>query len=129
MLTRRVAMSIIGTAALLTPPPWSAGYAWAQSGPQAVTFVQSTSEQLVAVVNSAGSPEEKRRRLQEVIDATVDVDDIARFCLGHFWRIATPEQQKQYLLAFHDLLVTEIAGHLGEYKGVRVTVGLCASNG
>jgi len=64
-------------------------------------------------LDGAGSPEEKRRRLQQIIDATVDVDEIARFCLGQFWRIATPDQQAQYLFAFHDLLVTEIAGHLG----------------
>jgi phospholipid transport system substrate-binding protein len=31
---------------------------------------------------------------------------------------------KQYTALFHDLLVREIAGHLGEYKGVRVTMGL-----
>ena len=128
MLTRRTAMTIIGSAALLTTSPRTARYAWAQSGPQAVTFVQSTSEQLVAVVNSAGSPEEKRRRLQQVVDAAVDVDDIARFCLGHFGRIATPDQQKQYMTLFHDLLVTEIAGHLGEYQGVRVTIGLARAS-
>jgi phospholipid transport system substrate-binding protein len=127
MFTRRVAMTMIGTAALTTLPG-PAGYAWAQSGPQAVTFVQSTAEQLVAVVNGAGSPEDKRRQLQQVIDARVDVDEIARFCLGHFWRIATSDQQKQYLVAFRDLLVTEIAGHLGEYKGVRITMGLARTS-
>src|ERR1039457_4215264 len=29
---------------------------------------------------------------------------------------------------FHDLLVTEIAGHLGEYQGVRVTIGLARAS-
>jgi phospholipid transport system substrate-binding protein len=95
----------------------------AQPSEQAIGFVKSTSDQLVAVVNSPGSPQERRRRLQAVVDATVDVDDIARFCLGRFWRIATPDQQTQYMTLFHDLLVTEIAGHLGEYQGVRVTMG------
>jgi phospholipid transport system substrate-binding protein len=82
----------------------------------------------VAVVNGAGSPAETRRRLQEVIASTVDVDDIARFCLGRFWQIATPDQQTQYMALFHDLLVTEIAGHLGEYQGVRVTMGLARAS-
>jgi phospholipid transport system substrate-binding protein len=66
--------------------------------------------------------------LQSVIDSTVDVDDIARFCLGRFWRIATPDQQKEYMILFHDLLVTEIAAHLGEYQGVRVTMGLARAS-
>ena len=38
--------------------------------------------------------------------------------------IATPEQQKQYMALFYDLLAAQISGHLGEYKGVRVTMGL-----
>ena len=124
MLIRRLVLTMIGAAALAVTQPYPGRHAWAQSDEQAVAFVKSTSEQLVAIVNSAGSPEDKRHRLQEVLDATVDVDDIARFCLGRFWAIATPAQQKQYTALFHELLVREIAGHLGEYQGVRVTMGL-----
>jgi phospholipid transport system substrate-binding protein len=78
----------------------------------------------VAIVNSAGSPQDKRHRLEQVIDATVDVEDIGHFCIGRFWRLATPDQQERYATLFHDLLVTRIAGHLGDYQGVRVTMGL-----
>ena len=66
--------------------------------------------------------------MQAVIDSTVDVDDIARFCLGRFWRIATPDQRQQYMALFHDLLLTEIAGHFGEYQGVSVTMGLARAS-
>jgi phospholipid transport system substrate-binding protein len=102
--------------------------ALAQRGEQAVAFVKTTSERLVAIVNSDASSQDKRLRLQEVVDSAVDVDDIARFCLGRFWRIATPDQQSLYLPLFHELLVTEIADHLGEYRGVRVAMGLARSS-
>ncbi len=121
-------MTMTGAAALLVIPPGPVRRAWAQPSGQAVTFVKSTCAQLVAIVNSPGSLQEKRRRLQAVIDSSVDVDDIARFCLGRFWRIATPHQQQQYMVLFHDLLVTEIAGHLGEYQGVRVITGLARAS-
>jgi len=121
-------MIMIGATALLVLPPGPARRAQAQPGEQAVTFVKSTSDQLVAIVNSPDSPQEKRRRLQAVIDSTVDVDDIARFCLGRFWRIATADQQTQYMALFHDLLLTEIAGHFGEYQGVHVTMGLARAS-
>jgi len=129
-VTRRLAMGMIGVA--LSPGLGGAPHALAQSqtpaqtaaGDRAVAFVLGTSSQLVAIVNSMDPPAEKRRRLTQAIDATVDVGDIARFCLGRFWRLATPDQRQDYLLLFHDLLVTKIAGHLGEYRGVRVTVGL-----
>ena len=128
MPTRRTVMTMIGATALLATQPGQLRRAWAQADEQAVAFVRSTSDRLVAVVNSPGSPAEKRRRLREVIAATVDVDDLARFCLGRFWRIATPDQQTQYMALFHDLLVTEIASHLGEYQGVQVTMGLARTS-
>jgi len=128
MLTRRQTIAMIGTAAVLVEPPGAVHRVWAQAGDRAVTFVRTASDQLVAIVNSGGSPQEKTRRLRSVIESTVDVDDVARFCLGRFWRLATPEQRQQYVLLFHELLVTEIGGHLGEYQGVRVTVGLARAS-
>jgi phospholipid transport system substrate-binding protein len=121
-------MTMIGATALFVAPQFTARYASAQSRAQAIAFVKSTSDQLVAIVNDGGSPQEKRHRLRDVIDTTVDVDDIARFCLGRFWRIATPDQQQQYMALFHDLLLTRIAGHFGEYQGVRVTMGLARAS-
>ena len=127
MLTRRVAMTLIGASADLIARPVHFS-AFAQAGEQAVAFVKSTSDRLVAVVNSEASPTEKRVQLQKVIDATVDLDDIAHFCIGRFWRLAKPDEQKQYMALFHDLLVTKIAGHLGEYRGVQVTLGLARAS-
>jgi phospholipid transport system substrate-binding protein len=128
MLKRRGAMTMIGASALLVAPPELVRHAWAQPGDVAVALVKNASEKLVAIANGSGSPEEKRRRLQSVVDATVDVDAIARFCLGQFWRNATPDQQQEYMTLFHDLLVTEIAGRLGEYQGVRITMGLARTS-
>ena len=128
MPTRRTALIVTGAIALRITSPKPIGDAWAQAGDQAgdqaVRFVKSASERLAAIVNSNDSPQEKRERLKNVIDSTVDVDDLGRFCLGRFWRLATPDQQKQYMALFHDLLVMKVAAHLGEYKGVKVDVGL-----
>jgi phospholipid transport system substrate-binding protein len=125
---RRFAMATLGASLALISSPWRLRHAFAQAGDQAVAFVKGTSDQLVEIANRALPPAERRLRLQRVIDATVDVDDIAHFCLGRFWRLATPEQQKQYMVLFHDVLVTEISGHLGEYNGVRVTMGLARAS-
>jgi phospholipid transport system substrate-binding protein len=61
--------------------------------------------------------------MTQIINEDVDVDGIGRFCLGRYWRLATPEQQKQYLPLFREVLVTNITSKLGEYKGVTFTVG------
>lgn len=129
MLARRSINALIAASGFLIAAPPLTSRARAQPGPQAVMLVKSTAEQLAAIVSSTDTPIEKRAKLQKVINATVDVDDIAHFCLGRFWRLATPEQQRVYLGLFRDLLVTKIAGQLGKYRGVRVTTGLAREVG
>jgi phospholipid transport system substrate-binding protein len=95
----------------------------AQGTGSAATFVTTTGDKLVAVVNGPGSIQDKRRELTQIIDGAVDVDGIAKFCLGRFWRMASPAQQQAYAELFHQVLVTNITARLGEYQGVRFTVG------
>jgi phospholipid transport system substrate-binding protein len=99
---------------------------WAQAAAQSVerasAFVQQTGDRLVAIVNGPQGATEKRQALTQILEGTVDVDGIARFCLGRFWRTASPEQQKRFMIEFHGVLVTNITSKLGDYKGVKLTV-------
>jgi phospholipid transport system substrate-binding protein len=117
MINRRHILTLAASSALL---PLSVQ---AQSADKAAAFVKSTGDRLVAVVNGAGSTSAKRAQMTEIINSDVDVDGIGRFCLGRYWRTATPEQQKQYLSLFHEVLVTNITSKLGEYQGVTFTMG------
>jgi phospholipid transport system substrate-binding protein len=89
---------------------------------RAVAFVHQTGDALIGVINRPGDDAQKRMALAQIIDRTVDVPDVAQFCLGRFWRAATPQQRQRYMDAFHQVLVTNIASKLGEYEGVRFTV-------
>ena len=93
----------------------SAGARAQSADSRAAAFVKQTGDQLVAVVNGPGSTQEKRQKLTAIIDQTVAVSEIARFCLGRFWRQATPQQQQHYMNLFHEVLVTNITSKLGEY--------------
>jgi phospholipid transport system substrate-binding protein len=95
----------------------------AQTADKAAAFIKATGDKLVAVVNGPGTPSSKRSQMTQVIDTNVDVDGIARFCLGRFWKQATAEQQKQYVSLFHEVLVTNITAKLGEYQGVSFNMG------
>jgi phospholipid transport system substrate-binding protein len=95
----------------------------ASAGDAAVSFVKTTGDKLVAIVNGAGSLDDRRKELTPVIDSAVDVQGVARFCLGRFWRSANPDQQQQYTQLFHGVLVGNIAVKLGDYRGVKFTVG------
>lgn len=116
MLTRRQIFPLIGFAPAIL---------WGRRARAAdpAGFVRQVGDQLVGVINGPGAMTDKRAQLRQIIDRFVDVDGIGRFCLGRFWRVATPSQQRDYLALFHQVLVTSISGHLGEYKGVRYTLG------
>jgi phospholipid transport system substrate-binding protein len=89
-------------------------------GAGAEGFVKSFVDQLVAVVNGPQDQAAQQAALGPIIDQNVDVNAVARFCLGRFWASATPAQQAQYVTLFHRVLLNNISGHLGEYKGVTI---------
>jgi phospholipid transport system substrate-binding protein len=94
----------------------------AQAAAKAMTFMQQTGDRLVAVVNGSIPAANRRQALAQIIEATVDVNGVARFCLGRFWRTASPDQQQRFIAAFHEVLVTNVSAKLGEYQGVKLTV-------
>ena len=94
---------------------------------QALAFVTKAGNDLINVVNGSGSAADKAKALQVVIDRAVDISGVGRFCLGRFWRTATPEQQKDYLELFHRSLVVNITGKVGEYQGVTISFGKAAT--
>jgi phospholipid transport system substrate-binding protein len=122
MSNRRLFMIL--TAALLLPTGRLVGAAVAQPGDdRAGSFIMDIGNKLVAVVNEAASNRDKRARLTAVIDEAVDVDGVARFSLGRFWHNASAAQQQRYIALFHQVLLNYIASKLGDYRGVRFTLG------
>jgi phospholipid transport system substrate-binding protein len=85
-------------------------------------FIKSFADDLVAIVNGPEPAAQKKAALGPVIDRDVDVSGVARFCLGRFWNSATPAQQAAYVTLFHHVLLNEISGHLGDYRGVGYTM-------
>ncbi len=113
-LTRRAL--VLGSAALVAL--FRVPRAWAEDVSAAQTFVQGFGTKLVSVVNGPGSLPDKERELRPLIDSAVDVDTIARFCLGRYSQIATPQQLTDFTNLFHAVLVNNITSKIGEYKGV-----------
>jgi phospholipid transport system substrate-binding protein len=120
MLLRRLLLSVV-TAALIGGP------ALAQSGDSmtasaAAAYVRQTGNELVGIVNGALPDQQKGQQLAHIINQRVDVNGIARFCLGAFWRQASPAQQKEYLNLFHRVLTLSIDSKMGDYHGVSFTI-------
>ena len=123
MLTRRTLLTTLLAAVALLGIDGLPRFARAQTADQAGAFITQTGKELVAVVNGAGGAADKTAKLQQIVDRDVDADAVARFCLGRFWRSATPDQQKQYLELFRQVLIKNITSKLGDYQGVTFVVG------
>ncbi len=121
MLSRRSLLMLSAAALACLAVPGAIPQARADDA-SANAFVRSFGDTLIGIVNSPGDAADKQRRLAPVIERGVDVNLIAQFCLGRFWRTATPAQQKQYSDLFHGVLINSIVGHLGEYRGVSYTL-------
>jgi phospholipid transport system substrate-binding protein len=125
MILRRQFLTLASMMGLLAFAPG----AWAQSNDKASAFIKSTGDRLVGVVNGPGGAQDKRTQMTQILNDTVDVDGIARFCLGRFWNSASAAQQEAYVKLFHQVLVTNITAKLGEYKGVAFTMGRARTDG
>ena len=79
MTTRR---TLLAAAALL---PVLATRAARADEAQATAFVDALLKELLAIVNGPGTIESKRGALVRIVETKVDVDAVARFCLGRFW--------------------------------------------
>jgi phospholipid transport system substrate-binding protein len=86
-------------------------------------MIQSTGNTMVSIIDSSAGYAQKHAAFQQLVYANVDVDGVARFVLGRFWRVATPEQQQAYMQTFRQLLVYAVTGQTSSFQGATFTVG------
>jgi len=118
--TRRPLLCAIGSAVLAAVPlvdiRGEAGPSWA------ATYIRRVGDELAAIMATAGSSDARRQRLQPFLDRVVDIDGVARFCLGRFWQQATPVQRQEYLRLFRGTLTNAVLGRVGDYEHNEVRV-------
>src|SRR5438128_11947548 len=94
------------------------------------TFIATLGEQAIQVLGPSVPEVQRQARFRELFRDDFDVPGIGQFVLGRYWRVATPEEQQEFLRLFQEYIVQSYAARLGEYGGepFRV-VGSRASGG
>ncbi|MFZ2005718.1 MAG: ABC transporter substrate-binding protein [Stellaceae bacterium] len=112
-MTRRwfALFALMLTAGTLAAPPRAA----AQT--DAVAFINQLGIQAIQVLGPSVSPSARVQRFRQLFAADFDLPEIARFVLGRYWRVATPEQQQQFQGLLQEYLAQAYAGRLAEYAG------------
>jgi phospholipid transport system substrate-binding protein len=67
--------------------------------------------------NESMSMDSKKQEFKKLLNESFDMNTIARFALGTYWKSATPAQQAEYLKLFNAMIVKVYSKRFSEYKG------------
>ncbi|BAT18932.1 MlaC/ttg2D family ABC transporter substrate-binding protein [Asaia bogorensis] len=115
--SRRAALGVLTTALVSVAALSTPAHAEDAQG-----FVTAFGSKLVGIINSDKGLAEKKAEVLPLLQSNVDIATIGKFCLGRYWRTATPDQQAQYLKLFHQVLVNAVTDKIGDYRGVSFKV-------
>ncbi len=115
----------VGFLALFSVPLYAQSAGAVASGNEqlALNFVKATAEKGLTFLSKPNSAEaEKKAEFKKLLNASFDMDSIARFSLGRYWNTSTAAQQKEYTTLFKRMIVNVYTQRFGDYKGEKFEV-------
>lgn len=82
------------------------------------TFIQNMAGKAIGFLgDSSMTAEGKKQAFRKLLQDSFDMKTIGRFSLGRYWRVATPEQRKEYQALFESMVINVYSQRFSEYKG------------
>jgi len=106
-------------AALALAAPVPAAAAPAEEARLALTELADRSLPRLAAARTA---DERAVEVRRLLRDSFDLPGMGRFMLGRYWRQASEQERRDYLLAFEDLVVGAFAGALEDHTVERVKI-------
>ncbi len=116
MLGRRHLLKAVPALAAVVAMPWTSASA-APSPEAARDVIQNVGMQVLDILKSGASQDEKFGKLVELLDQWIDLDLVARLILARHWRTAETAQQEEYLKLFRAYALDSLASRLHVYEG------------
>jgi phospholipid transport system substrate-binding protein len=113
MISRRFLIAVlVGFFLGLTLDPIAA----AEADPK--DFVSHLAGKAMETMTAKGlADSERNQRFRSQFTSDVDLPEIGKFVLGRHWRVATSEQQQEFLKAFEEIVVLTWATRFKDYGG------------
>jgi phospholipid transport system substrate-binding protein len=84
----------------------------------AEVFIAEIGDEVLEILKQPDrTNEEKLLELKDLLDNNTDLDLVARLVLGRHWRSASPEEQREYVELFRQILMNTMAERIGDYNG------------
>jgi phospholipid transport system substrate-binding protein len=84
--------------------------------------ITALGNEALKVLGKNVDPNLRVARFRQLFDEDFDVPGIARFVLGRYWRLGTPEQQQEFIKLFTDYIALVYANQLAQYSGETLQV-------
>jgi phospholipid transport system substrate-binding protein len=123
MIRRCAALGALLVSVLLLASPGEANAQDARS------FVGTLGQQAIQVLGPSASAAQRVARFRELFHNDFDIPGIGQFVLGRYWRVATPQEQQDFLGLFREYLVRAYSARLSEYAGEQFRVTASRPNG
>jgi phospholipid transport system substrate-binding protein len=92
--------------------------AHAQPEEDAKKFIEALAQRAINTVADRQLPQvERDERFRKLFISSFDIPEIGRFVLSRYWRVATPDQQQEFLSLFEDITVLTWAKRFQDYNG------------
>ena len=93
-------------------------------------FIESMADKAIAALAVDDiSREERVRRFRILLHEHFDVDTIARWVLGRYWRGATKAEHAEYLALYKELIIATYVDRFTKYSGETLSVTETAAKG
>lgn len=119
MPTRRLMLAALP---LLCAAPVLSSVRAAHAQAAETAFIRDRGTALLEIVNGDSSDRAKQQAVGKLLADAVDLEGVARFVVGRYWRTASPQDQQEYLKLFGELTQLTIAARFGELKGLKFQV-------
>ena len=94
------------------------------AGPGADAFIKKIGKEAIDSLTGKNLTDKEREdRFRIILNKSFDINLIARFTLGRYWRTASAKQQKEYVHLFEDFIVQAYAARFKDYSGETFAVG------
>ena len=81
-------------------------------------FVQDLGDRAIGVIaNKNLTPDQRSDKFREILRNSFDLMTIGRFVIGRTWNAATPDEQKEYMRLFQELVIKTYGDRMTLYTG------------
>ncbi|MDH5722592.1 MAG: ABC transporter substrate-binding protein [Alphaproteobacteria bacterium] len=68
------------------------------------------------------SEDQRKEKFREFLLRNFDMNAIGRFALGRYWKTSSPQEQKEYLNLFEDMIVDIYSKRFSDYNGEAIII-------